>query len=109
LPPGATPGGGLSIGFLGGAILGVKLAGQNPLFNRQDLIESSGVSFLGRVTGPQEGFDDLEGQFWADDPGTDAQDVHVIVFDPLASRVGVMAQAGANAWEFVGRHADSDP
>jgi len=95
----------MSIGFPCRSVWG-KFAGQHALFNRKDLIESSGVPFLGRVTGSQEGFDDLEGQFWADDPGTDAQDVHVIVFDPLASRVSVMAQAGANAWEFVGRYAD---
>lgn len=108
MPPGASPGVLLSNGFPCRSVVGLELAGQNALFNRKDLIESSGVPFLGRVPGPQEGFDDLEGQFWADDPGTDAQDVHVIVFDPLASRVGIMAQAGADAWEFIGCHADPD-
>jgi hypothetical protein len=62
----------------------------------------------GGVPSADECSDDFEGQFWADDTSPDAQDVHVVVLDPLPGGVRVVAQAGPNAREFVGGDADPD-
>lgn len=67
------------------------------------------MSFLGGVSSAEEGFDDFKGQFGSDDTGTDAQNVHIIVFDPLSGGVGVVAQASTNSWEFVSSDAYPDP
>ena len=44
----------------------------------------------------------------SDDPSADAQHVHVVVFDALVSRIGVMANRRADPGDLVRRHADAD-
>ena len=86
-----------------------EFPGGDPSFDGFYFFQSSSVSFLGCVTSAEEGFDDFEGQFGADDTGADAKDVHIVVFDPLSGGVGVVAEAGSNSWEFIGSDAYPDP
>jgi hypothetical protein len=60
------------------------------------------------VASSQESFHDLKGHLRANNAGSNAEDVHVIVLHPLASRVSVVAEAGANSREFVSSHAHAD-
>lgn len=101
----SPPGGG---GECGLGLFFAKFAGGDPSFDGFDFFESSSVSFLGGVSSAEEGFDDFEGQFGSDDTGTDAQNVHIIVFDPLSGRVGIVAQARTDSWEFVSSDAYPD-
>lgn len=56
----------------------------------------------------EEGLDEFDGDGLADDPGADAEDVHVVVLDPLVGGVVVVADAGADAGDLVGGDADAD-
>ena len=58
--------------------------------------------FVGEA-GAQEGPHQLPCQLDADHPGAEHQDVHVVVLDALMGRVGVVAEAGADAGELVRR------
>jgi hypothetical protein len=41
-------------------------------------------------------------------PSAQAEDVHFVVFDPLADRIMVVAQTGANPFYLIGRHGSPD-
>jgi hypothetical protein len=43
-----------------------------------------------------------------DDPCAQAQDVHVVVLDALASRIGVMAHTGADTGNLVSRYCHAN-
>ena len=47
------------------------------------------MAFFSAEPGAKEGPDDLHGKLDADHPGANAQDVNVVVLDPLAGGVGV--------------------
>jgi hypothetical protein len=85
-----------------------KLARQNASFNVDDLRQTSSVSRGGAIASAQERADDFEGALGADHACADAQDIHVIVLDALASGVSVVAKAGPNSGELVRRHAHSN-
>src|SRR6185312_832714 len=56
----------------------------------------------------QIGVHQLLGDFDADHAGSQHQDVHVVVLDPLVGRVVVVGEAGADAAELVGRDRRTD-
>lgn len=78
------------------------------MLDLQDSFEPAGVAFFAGELRPEEGLDEFDGDGFADDPGADANDIHVIVFDALVGGVAVVADAGPDAGDFVGRHADAD-
>jgi hypothetical protein len=86
-----------------------KLARQDATLDVHDFGQASCVAGSGTVACVQECSDDFEGDFRADHASADAQDVHIVVLDPLAGRVSVMAEASANTGEFVGRYTYTDP
>jgi len=63
--------------------------------------------FVSEVRG-QKGANDVLSELLGNDPRSHDQDVHVVMLDALMAGVGVMADAGADAFDFVGGHADSD-
>ena len=56
-----------------------------------------------------ERFGDLEPKRRADDPGAQAEHVHVVVLHGLMCCVGVVTDRGANAWELAGRDRYTGP
>lgn len=60
------------------------------------------MSCLATEPGPEKGFDQLHSQGRSNHTGTEAQDVHVIMFNTLVGRIGVMAKAGTDARNLVG-------
>ena len=58
----------------------------------------------------------IPGDLNTHDSPSQAEDVHVVVLDPLADRIVVVAQTGPNAFYLIGGHgspdaaaADNDP
>lgn len=49
---------------------------------------------------------EFHGEFFTDDPCPQAQDVHVVVFDSLMSRIGVVTDTGSNAGNLIRGNAD---
>ena len=85
-----------------------KLARQNAAFNIHNLGEAGGVSGSRCVTGAQERPNNLEGRLRANDTCSDAEDIHIIVLDALASGVSVVAQTGTDTGKFVRRHTHAN-
>ena len=85
-----------------------KLTRQNASLNIRDFREPSGVSGRRAVSSIQKSSHDFESELGADHASTDAQNIHVIMLDPLPSRVGVMAETSANPGELVRRHAHAN-
>ena len=56
------------------------------------------------VHGGQEGLDQVPSHRWSDCPTTHANNIHMIVLDPLAGREMIVDQRGANARNLVGTH-----
>lgn len=96
------------VGLMGCEWLFREVASENSAFDVGYFIHSSGVMLGGRVASVDEGADDLVGQFGADDASSEAQDVHIVMLDPLSSGVGVVAYSRADAWEFVRGYTNSD-
>jgi hypothetical protein len=84
-----------------------KLARENSSLDIDDLGQSSSVAGSGGISSVEKSASDFKGDFGPDHTSTDAEDVHIVVLDPLASRVSVVAQACSNARELVSSHADS--
>src|SRR5712691_9942297 len=76
-------------------------------FQRLDLAEPPLVALLMGEAGSQKGPHQLPCQLYADHPGPENQNVHGIVLDALMGRVGVVAKAGADTGQLVGRHGGS--
>ncbi len=55
--------------------------------------------------GADEGGDQVLGQGLSHNPGTEAEDIRVVVLDHLVGRVRVMGDAGPYSTELVRRHA----
>ena len=85
-----------------------KLARENTALDINDFGQSSGVAGSRSVASAQERPDYFESGFGADDPRSDAEDIHVIVLDALASGVSVVAKTGADTGKFVRRHANAN-
>ncbi len=84
-----------------------KLAREDSSFDVDNLGQSSGMPGSGAVASVEKSADDFKRDFGPDHTSTDAEDVHVVVLDSLASRVRVVAKASANSREFVGSNADT--
>lgn len=84
-----------------------KLARQDTSFNVEDLGQAESVPGSGGIASTEERPNDLESQLGADDPSADAEDIHIIVLNALTSRVGIVAEAGANTRKLVGSHANT--
>src|SRR5262249_52558488 len=82
---------------------------RRPSFNSGDLGEASAVSLGAAERRSDEGLRVIPGDLDAHDPPAQAQDVHVVVLDPLADRVMVVAQAGPDPSHLVGGHGRPDP
>jgi hypothetical protein len=80
---------------------------QSSSFDLQHLVETTGMTFLWFVPRVEERFDDLESEFRTDDPPANAQHIHVVVLDSLMGRVGVVADRGTDAGDFIGRDTDT--
>ena len=85
-----------------------KLARQDAAFDFNNLGESSGVPGGWVVPSSDKRPDDLEGRFGANDACSDAEDIHIIVLDALASGVSVVAETGADTRKLVRRHANAN-
>ena len=98
----------LPLAMLALAIAVRKLARKDAAFDSDNLGEPSGVAGRRTVSGTEKRPDDFEGGFRADDACTDAEDIHIIVLDALASGVSVVAETGANTGKLVRRHANAN-
>ena len=58
---------------------------------------------------PQEGLHQLRHQRRADDPRAQAEHIHIIVFDALVGGVDIVAQAGIDTFDLVGRDTGPNP
>jgi len=85
-----------------------KLARENAAFDVNDFGQSSSVPGSRSVASVQKRPDDFEGGFGADDSCSNAEDIHVIVLDALASGVSVVAQTGSDTGKLVRRHANAN-
>ncbi len=70
--------------------------------------QASDVS-LGAAEGRRnESLSVIPGDLDTHDPSAQAEDIHLIVFDPLANRIVVVAQTGPNPSYLIGRHGSPD-
>jgi hypothetical protein len=99
----------LPLSMLALALAVRKLARQNSAFDVNDLSQPSGMAGGRAVSGAQKRPNHLESMLRSDHSGADAQDVHVVMLDPLPGGVGVVAKTSANPRELVGgnTHANS--
>ena len=85
-----------------------KLARQNTALDVYNLGEASGVAGSRGVAGSEKRPNDFEGRFRTNDTCSDAEDIHVIVLDTLASGIGVVAKTGSDSGKLVRRHANAN-
>lgn len=85
-----------------------KLARENAALDINDFGQSSSVAGSRSIASTQERPDDFERRFGADDPCSDAEDIHVIVLDALASGVSVVAKTSSDSGKLVRRHANAN-
>ncbi len=85
-----------------------KLTRQNAALDVNDLGETSCVPRSRSIASSEERSDDFEGRLRADNACSDAEDIHVVVLDALASGVSVMAQTGSDSGKLVRRHAHAN-
>jgi hypothetical protein len=90
-------------------ILPRELACQGIRFDRQDFVQAADVTFFLREPGREKGPHKFDRHFFTNDAGPEAQHVHVVVFDSLMGRVGVVADPCADAGNLVRGNADPDP
>ncbi len=76
-------------------------------FDVEHLVQPPQVAFFVGEVGGQKRPDEFHREFFANDPGSDAEHVHIVVLDSLVCRVRVVTHAGANAGDFVGGDADA--
>src|SRR5438128_3562126 len=81
---------------------------QEALLDGPDLGQPARVPLLGGEAGGDERAHEVDRQLLADDPGADAEDVHVVVLDRLVRRVVVVADAGPDTGKLVGGDTDAD-
>ena len=66
------------------------------------------MPLLAGEAGVEEGVNQLASQLDANHSAAEHEHVHVVVFDALVRRVGVVAEAGADARHLVRRHRHAD-
>ena len=98
----------LPLSFLALVLAVRKIASENAALNVNDFGQSSSVPCSRGVASAEERPDDFEGAFGADDSCSNAEDIHVIVLDALASGVSVVAQTGSDTGKLVRRHANAN-
>ena len=67
------------------------------------------MAFFGGKLRVQKQPDQIESELIGDDPGTQYQNIHVIVFHPLASGIAVMACGGPDSRNLVDRYRSAHP
>src|SRR5438445_3303910 len=72
------------------------------------LAKPAKVALLAGEAGSDEGARKIPRQGLADDAGSEAEDVHVVVLHALMRAVGVVAEAGPHAADLVGRDRGAD-
>src|ERR1035437_1224403 len=72
------------------------------VLNFEYFFEPSLVSFIFYELRVDKGINDLTGQCIPYDPLSQAQDVHIIMFNTLVGRIRIMAYSRPNAFEFIG-------
>ena len=85
-----------------------KLTREYAAFDVDNLGESGSVARSGGIASSQERANDFESGLRPDDACSDAEDVHVIVLDALASGVSVMAKTSTDSGKLVRRHANAN-
>ena len=70
-------------------------------FERSDLAQPPHVTFFLSKLGGQECIHKFSGDKKTNHPAADTEDVHVVVLDPLVSRVVVLNQPGADPRNLV--------
>jgi hypothetical protein len=85
-----------------------EFAIQGVLLDLQDLTQPANMTFFLCKLGGNKRMDQFHGHFVTYDARTQAQHIHVIVFDALMSGIGVMADPRTDAGNLVGCHADAD-
>ena len=75
------------------------------LFEHVDFAKTADVAFFMCKLSAEEGVHALPSSLGADDPGSQHENVHIVVFDTLMGGVGVVTEAGTDSPELVGRHA----
>ena len=76
-------------------------------FQGRHLAQPAQMSFGPAEFGCQEGLDEVPSHSRPNGPATHAEDVHVIILDPLPGREMIVDQRSADAWNLVG--ADRRP
>ena len=66
------------------------------------------MPFFARELRAQKSMNAFQGRLGANYAGPENDDIHVVVLNALMGRVGVVAKAGANAFDFIGGDAGSD-
>ena len=74
------------------------------LFQCVDFADAPNVAHFMRKLRAEECVNAFFGGFHSDNSGTQDQDVHVVVFDALVSRIGIVTQARADAANLVRSH-----
>src|SRR5271163_2276122 len=82
--------------------------GEHSGFERFHFVETANVAHLIGKFRAQKRFHEIFGELFADDAATEHQDIHVVVLDALMRGIGVVADGGANAVNFIGGHADAN-
>src|SRR6202162_2303407 len=85
--------------------LAIKNALPGLLFDCLDLADAADVPLCAGKTRPEKRAQDFLRERRPDDPGAEAQDVHVVVLHPLPRREGVVAEGGADSRHLVRRDA----
>lgn len=93
-----------------------RVAGSLPFVESDDFGQPADVAFLLAELCSDKSFDEFESNGFADNPTTQTQDVHVVVFYRLVRGVGVVGHGRTNALDLVGgdtgagaRPTDHDP
>jgi hypothetical protein len=90
-------------------ILEARKLSEGSGFDGLDFVQAAEVTLLAGKFRPGEGPHAFGGQGWSNHARSEHQDIHVIVFHALVSRIRIMTQTGPDATHFVGGHGSSDP
>src|SRR5688572_23790063 len=72
-------------------------------FHPSHLFQPSYITFAAVEFCPEERSNELRGELRANHVGPEAEDVHVVMLDSLARRVGIVTDGGADSRELGGR------
>ena len=89
-----------------GALL--RVDAPSGLFDGGDFADPADVAFFAGEFGVEKGPDDHFGDFGADDPGAEAEDIGVVVLDTLGGGIHIVAEGGTNPGHFIRGHTGAD-